>query len=189
MQLSEHIPHPVSMKTFRRMQEAQAKGKASHQVPASCLFVCDHRAEFALCRNSTCSFPLLTSVQSESYSKSGASWDSAASRAQTKCASSLLSCSPEATSRSSLTDAPPMQRSNEHSFPQPSRSAPGFTLMLTIGLDGQKLAPMLIGQSRREVKHNIPTSAQIRDELKSFGLSLPEIPATLPRPGTTARST
>jgi hypothetical protein len=51
--------------------------------------------------------------------------------------------------------------------------------MLTIGLDGQKLAPMLIGQSRREVKHNISTSAQIRDELKSFGLS-PEIPATLP---------
>ena len=52
-----------------------------------------------------------------------------------------------------------------------SLSFPGFTLMLTIGLDGQKLAPMLIGQSRREVKHNIPTSAQIRDELKSFGLS------------------
>ena len=73
----------------------------------------------------------------------------------------------------------PMQRSNEHSFPQPSRSAPGFTLMLTIGLDGQKLAPMLIGQSRREVKHNIPTSAQIRDELKSSGLSLPEIPIVL----------
>jgi hypothetical protein len=60
-----------------------------------------------------------------------------------------------------------------------SLSFPGFTLMLTIGLDGQKLAPMLIGQSRREVKHNIPTSAQIRDELKSFGLSLPEIPIVL----------
>ena len=51
--------------------------------------------------------------------------------------------------------------------------------MLTIGLDGQKLAPMLIGQSRREVKHNIPTSAQIRDELKSLALPLPEIPIVL----------
>ena len=40
MQLSEHIPHPVSMKTFRRMQDAHAKSKAS-QVPSSCLFVCD----------------------------------------------------------------------------------------------------------------------------------------------------
>ena len=82
------------MKTFRRMQEAQAKGKASHQVPSSCLFVCEHMAEFGAVQEFDMLFPLLTSVQSESYSKSGASWDSAASRAQTKCASSLLSCSP-----------------------------------------------------------------------------------------------
>ena len=34
MQLSEHIPHPVSMNTFRRMQDAHAKSKASHQVPS-----------------------------------------------------------------------------------------------------------------------------------------------------------
>ena len=57
-----------------------------------------------------------------------------------------------------------------------SLSFPGFTLMLTIGLDGEKLAPMLIGQSRREVQHNIPTSAQMRTELKSLGLLLPEVP-------------
>ena len=32
-ELAEHVPHPISMKAFRRMQATQAKGNAaSHQV-------------------------------------------------------------------------------------------------------------------------------------------------------------
>ena len=36
-ELAEHVPHPISMKAFRRMQATQAKGNAaSHQVRVSC---------------------------------------------------------------------------------------------------------------------------------------------------------
>ena len=51
--------------------------------------------------------------------------------------------------------------------------------MLTIALDGDKLAPMLIAQSRRAVQYNLPTAAQIRVELHSPNLQLPEIPIVL----------
>ena len=60
-----------------------------------------------------------------------------------------------------------------------SLSFPGCTLMLTVALDGDKLAPMLITQSRRAVQYNLPTPAQIRIELKSPDLQLPECPIVL----------